>query len=467
MTIFADRSAAEAFFFESARHLQNGDMAQAEACLREAVRIAPAFAEAHTNLGFICEQQGRWAEAEASYRQALALNPTCAQTHQNIGVLLAKQKRFQEAEAAYRQALLINPHHHAAWSNLGALYASLRRDSEAENCHRTAIRLNEEYRAAYFNLSYLLLRQGRFDEGWQCLEKRNWYATQERYFTCPRWRGEALAGKSILISFEAGHGDMIQFCRYAAVLKARGAARITLLCHPDLKILFLTLEAVDNVMAFDEQVPASGWDYWTPPFSIPFYCGTRLETIPASLPYLHALPERLAKWRAKLPVAGLRVGLAWKGNPLFENDADRSLPDLKILAPLWTVAGVHFISLQKGAGEDEATHPPAGQPLLDLGLAIEDFADTAAIIQMLDLVICVDTAVAHLAGALGKSCWILLPEYKTDWRWLTGREDSPWYPGCVRLFRQKEMGNWRTVVFDLQIALSQWQDAFRSNPADR
>jgi hypothetical protein len=146
----------------------------------------------------------------------------------------------------------------------------------------------------------------------------------------------------------------------------------------------------------------------------------------------------------------------WKGSTQFENDADRSLPSLDVLAPLWTVADVNFISLQKGAGEDEAAQPPKGLPLLNLGYQLEDFADTAAVVTSLDLVICVDTAIAHLAGALGKPCWVLLPEYKTDWRWLTERTDSPWYPVNMRLFRQPAMGNWATVIAEVVIALKQF-----------
>jgi hypothetical protein len=203
-------------------------------------------------------------------------------------------------------------------------------------------------------------------------------------------------------------------------------------------------------------MPAEGWDCWTPMLSLPLHCGTRLNSIPATLPYLQAMPERRARWQARLPTQGLRVGLVWKGNPRFENDADRSLSGLELLAPLGAVAGVQFISLQKGEGEDQARHPPAGLSLLHLGSEIEDFADTAAIVAGLDLVICVDTAVAHLAGALGRPCWVLLPHYKTDWRWLEGRSDSPWYPGLLRLFRQGPGEDWTAVVEEVRLALADW-----------
>jgi hypothetical protein len=327
----------------------------------------------------------------------------------------------------------------------------MKREEEAERCYRTAMNLDDGYAKARFNLSYLLLRQGRFEEGWRCLEARDSYAALAAHLACPRWQGEALSGKSLLIGYEAGHGDMIQFCRYAAVLKAQGALSITIICHPALKTLFATLDGVDTIISLDEQIPTSDWDFWTPLFSIPYHCKTRSDSIPAAIPYLHAAPQHIARWASILPADGLRVGLAWKGNPQFENDADRSLPGLDVLAPLSTVAGVRFISLQKGAGEDEARR--AGFPVLHLGSRMKNFADTAAIVANLDLVICVDTALAHLAGALGKPCWVLLPDYKADWRWLTGRTDSPWYPGAVRLFRQPAMGNWTAVIAEVRSAL--------------
>jgi len=453
---------AEALFFAANAQWAARELAQAEASFREAIGLIPAFAEAHANLALLLDQSGRKAEAEKHYRQALDCNPDCVQTLLNFGAMLAQQKRFAEAEQAYRRALALRPDSAVAWSNLGVLQACCKDEAAAESSYRRAIALDADYALARFNFSYLLLRQGRFDEGWACLEARNWYAPLERHLACPRWRGEDLGGKSVLIGFEAGHGDMIQFCRYASVLKERGAARVDLLCHPGLKTLFATLAGVDQVIALDGELPATAWDYWTPPLSLPFHCRTRLKTIPASLPYLHADPDKAAQWARALRAApvegvgsrGLRVGLVWKGNPLFENDADRSLPGLHMLAALGELAGVRFFSLQKGAGEDDAANPPTGLPLANLGPQLADFSDTAAVIANLDLVISVDTAVAHLAGAMGQPCWLLLPDYKTDWRWLTGRSDSPWYPGLMRLFRQPAGGGWVPVVDEVKDALA-------------
>jgi Tfp pilus assembly protein PilF len=448
-------NSAPALFEQGCEHLAAGDAASAEASWRAALQLDPDLAEAHANLGFVLDERGALDEAEACYRRAIALNPDLAQVHLNFGVMLAGQKRLAEAQAAFKTATQLDPNSASAWSNLGGLYAGMKRDGEAEACCRQAMALDQSYAKARFNLAYVLLRQGRFEEGWLCLESRDWYLALQSHLDCPRWRGEPLQGRRLLIGYEAGHGDMIQFVRYAAVLKAQGAAHISLLCHPALKTLFASLNGVDEVIAFDEELPVAAWDCWTPLLSIPYHCQTRLDSIPADIPYLRASAEHLQEWLPLLPADGVRVGLVWRGSPAFENDVDRSLPGLDVLLPLGRVKGVQFISLQKGAGEDQAQHPPAGLPLLHLGSRIEDFADTAAIVSSLDLVICVDTAVAHLAGALGKPCWVLLPDYKTDWRWLESCTDSPWYPS-MRLFRQSTAGNWADVVAAVQAALAQF-----------
>ncbi|SMC24353.1 Tfp pilus assembly protein PilF [Andreprevotia lacus DSM 23236] len=448
----SNQALAEALFFEGNRHLAAAEHAAAAACFREAVTLAPQLAEAHANLGFLLEQTGQLDEAEACYRQAMAILPDCLQLYLNLGALLMARKDFGAAEALYRQALRFAAGDPALWSNLGVLLACLQRDDEAEQCHRTALAINPDYANARFNLAYVLLRHGRFDEGWASLEARDWYERLAQYFEFPRWQGEPLAGRSVLIGFEAGHGDMIQFCRYAAELKRMGAEQITVVCHPGLKTLFGSMIGVDEVYSLHDDVPTRGWDYWTPPLSLPYYCQTRLDTIPATVPYLQAEPARVAAWATRLPAARLRVGLAWLGNPRFENDADRSLSALDILAPLAAVPGIQFISLQKGRGEDVSA--PIGMALQSYAGELGDFADTAALIANLDLVISVDTAVGHLAGALGKPCWLMLPDYRADWRWLTGRDDTPWYPH-TRLFRQPPGGGWGPVVTQLAEALGQ------------
>lgn len=406
------------------------------------------------SLGYLKEQQGAYAEAEFHYRLAIALMPDHAQLHQNLGVVLLKMKRFDESEAATRAALELAPESPSAWSQLGVLLACVKREQDAEQCYRHALALDPEHARARFNLAYVLLRQGRFDEGWPLLEARWQFDAFTHPFACPRWNGEPLKGRSIVVTLEAGQGDMIHFCRYAAQLKKRGALRVAVICHAALKRLFATLEGVDVVYAPDEAIPANGWDYWTHPMRLPLLLGADAGAGDTT-PYLAAEPELVRHWAGRLPSQGLRVGLAWKGNPHFENDADRSLPSLQTLAPLATVPA-HFVSLQKGPGEDEAMDPPVGMQLYAAGPQLSDFADTAAVIANLDLVISVDTAVAHLAGAMGKPCWLLLPDYRCDWRWMTDRGDTPWYPS-KRLFRQPEGGSWAPVIAEVVAGLRRLQ----------
>lgn len=441
---------ADALFDEGFRLLGEGAFGRAQECFRAAIGLAPGFLEAHANLAWALEQEGALAQAEASYRSALELDPERVELSRNLGVLLVRQKRFAEAEAVYRRALRRHPGFAPVWANLGVLLADCGREAQAETCFRRALALDPECSEAHYNLGYLQLRRGEFEPGWRGREARSGslFAGQLGF---PRWQGEDLAGRSLLMVAQAGHGDMIQFCRYAALLKARGAARIGVLCQVALKRLFRSLDGVDQVFGLDEPLPGSGWDFWAQPLSLPMHCGTRLESIPATIPYLHPEPDLVAAWRTRLPADGVRVGLVWQGSAQFESNADRSLSTLALLEPLGAVPGARFISLQKGAGAAEP--PPAGLPLVSLGGLIGDFADSAAIMASLDLVISVDTAAAHLAGALGRPCWVLLPEYRTDWRWLTQRTDSPWYPGCMRLFRQGR-GGWPALIPELAGALA-------------
>lgn len=451
------RAVAESLFTQAAQWLQRGDHAQAELLLSEALVLAPDLAEAHANLAWLLDRSGRVARAVDHYRQALHLQPDNAQVWVNYGAVLTEQRRLGEAQAAYQQALQADPLLVDAWCNLGATQAQAHADVQAERSLNQALALNPEHASAHFNLACLLLRQGRWELGWQHLEWRTWYRAFEAELSCPRWRGESLAGRSLLVGYEAGHGDVIQFCRYVPLLAAAGAARVGIVCQPALQSLLRSLPGVDGVMPFDGPWPRQGWDCWVPLLSLPGLMGSRPDKLPAHLPYVQPDAARVPYWEAQFsqicPRPTLRVGLVWQGNPDFENDAQRSLSSLAVLAPLWSVPGVSFVSLQKGTGESQADVPPPGQPLWALGGQLQDFADTAAALTQLDLVISVDTAVAHLAGALGKPCWLMLPAHLTDWRWLQRRDDSPWYPGVMRLFRQTRTDDWTDVVYALRQAL--------------
>ena len=445
---------AEQLFFDGNRYLLAHDYPHAEACFREAVTIAPRLGAAHANLGWLLERADASDEADACYRRALTLAASDVQIHLNYGAFLAAHDRFLEAEAVYVRALALDPGSAPVWSNLGALFAQTGRFEDAEGSCRMSMRLDPAYAKARINLAYLCLRQGRFEEGWEHFEARTWKSELGGRVDAPHWTGQALEGRAVLVGHEGGYGDMIQFCRYVAVLKQRGARRVALLCPPALERLFASLDGVDEVLSSDEPLPRSGWDCWTSLMSIPYHCKTRLDSIPAAALYLRAEPAAIERWKHELPGDGVRVGLVWKGNPAFENDRARSLPSLDLLAPLGRIAGAAFVSLQTERVDSGSSRGREALRLAEPACGVRSFADTAALIANLDLVISVDTAVAHLAGALGKPCWILLPEQMPDWRWLTERSDSPWYPRTARLFRQGARGEWKPVVAVLGAALA-------------
>jgi tetratricopeptide (TPR) repeat protein len=430
---------------------------EAEEVYRQALAILPDDASLNTNLGLLLENRGQPAEAEQYQRYALALSPESAEIASNAAGLLAKIGREEEAEALYRKAIALNPNFSTAHSNLGVLLVDMEREAEAEGCFREALRIQPDYLQGGLNLGQLLLTQGRLAEAWPLYENRQYLYTRGKTAapltpdTCPQWQGESLVGKSILVMPEQGLGDEIQFSRYLAWLKAQGPERLLLVCRPNQLALMQTLAGPDAVVSLPEAKPhLAGYDYWTFLLSLPRYAGTTLETIPNRVPYLHPDAQRVERLSPWLAGTGLRVGLIWQGNPKHSNDADRSLPGLETLAPLWQVDGVRFFSLQL---TPEAAWPTA-QPLVDLSPAICDFADTAALLSQLDLLISVDSSVAHLAGALGVPCWLLLPHYKSDWRWLKARDDTPWYPH-TRLFRQSRRSDWSGPLAAVSAALAE------------
>ncbi|MBF0126932.1 MAG: tetratricopeptide repeat protein [Magnetococcales bacterium] len=431
---------------------------EAEPPCRQALRLQPDHVEALNNLGIILKNLHRHPEAETAYRQALRLAPEHVEVLSNLGVLLYARRRFQDAEALYRQALARQPDHVTTLYNLGIVLWEQKRFPEAVDAYRRTLDLQPDHADAQWNLSLLFLVLGRFPEAWPLFEARTHPNISEtNSFTIeagfPRWRGEDLTGRSLLIVPEQGYGDQIQFCRFAALLKDKGAAKISLACKPPLWSLFQSLTGVELLWAQEDPRAYPPHDFWTLPLSLPLHLNTTLQTLPAKLPYLRPPTERISHWATRITGNGYRVGLVWKGNPGFNNDTRRSLPGLPQMAPWWEIPGVIFFSLQKGNGEAEARHPPLRQPIHHCADEIRDFADTAAIIHALDLVISCDTAVAHLAGAMGKPCWVLLPARGTDWRWLHEREDSPWYPGVMRLFRQTTPGDWSGVVRRVVAAL--------------
>ena len=437
-------------------------MTEAEAAYRRTLALSPDFASAHYNLGKVLQATKRLSEAESCFRRALELWPDSVDTYNNLGLLLHELKRLDEAESAYRRALALQPENSDIYNNLGNLLKETSRIDESEAAYRLSLRLDPTNAITFYNLGLLLLGLGRLEEAWFFHDYYYQVPIQKSLdgvFGPPYrlWRGESLEGKSLLIWPEHGYGDYIQCARYVPMLKKRGVSKLTLVCAPALEPLLETVQGVDAIVTDPASVAAV--DYWTFPLNLPLRFGTSLQTVPDRQPYLQAAPARLERWRGRLSCEGRKVGLVWKGNAINLNDCNRSLPNLATLAPLWDVPGVNFFSLQKGQGEEEAQQAAAAGKLVALGNEIADFADTAAIVAQLDLLICVDTAAAHVAGALGKPCWVLLPKFGTDWRWLMDRTDSPWYPQGMRLFRQTDLSDWSATVEAVRAALQEWMTA--------
>jgi tetratricopeptide (TPR) repeat protein len=420
-------------------HEAQGNLDEVIAAYQRALVIKPNFAGVHGNLGNAFLAQGKPDLAIAAYRRALAIDPNIAEFHNSLGIALKTLGRFAEAVIAYRRALALKPDYVEAHSNLGSVLQSLGKFTEALASYERAESIDPNYAEAHYNESLVQLLLGKFSIGWKKYEHRK---REARNFARPEWRGEtSLAGKSILLYAEQGLGDTLQFIRYVPLVAARGAT-IYLEVQPSLKDLLSPFPRVKATYGKGDALP--DFDCCCPLLSLPFVFATRLNSIPVNVPYLDAPAESVKKWRGTLaPVKAPQVGLVWAGNPFHKNDRHRSIP-LEQFQVVFDEPAVRFVGLQKLLTPTDGELLARRPEVVNLAPDIKNFADTAAIIAELDLVITVDTSVAHLAGALGKPTWVLLP-LVPDWRWLLDRDDSPWYPG-VRLFRQPAMHDWDSVL---------------------
>jgi len=415
---------------------------EAAASYRQAVAHKPDFALAHHNLGNVLERLRQWPEAEKSYRRAIELAPELAEAYNNLGVLLQQQGRWEEAVECYSQALRLRPDMAEAHNGLGVALQWGNRDAEALICYEKALALRPEFPEAHYNRATLWLRQGNFEQGWPEYEwRRRLSDVPWRRFPQPLWDGAPLAGRTILLHAEMGLGDTVQFARYVPLVAERGG-RVVLECQPRLVPLMESLGGVAEVVPAGAPLPK--FDIRLPLLSLPRVFGTTVASIPSQVPYLGAPAERIRFWRERIGAApGLRVGLAWAGNPDSKTARKRFMP-VANLAPLARSPSLRLFSLQRGPQAEELNSLPPGLKVTPLEEETDAITDTAAIILNLDLVISVDTMVAHLAGALGKPVWVLLA-YSPEWRWMLGRRDSPWYP-TARLFRQARLGDWNDVM---------------------
>lgn len=432
---------------------------EALASFNQALVHQSRHVDAFNNRGIVLQDMNRHGEALASFNQAIALRPDNADALNNRGNTLDALDKPDEALADIERALELRPNFAMAWNNRGVVLRNLNRLEDALQSTDRALALQPEYPDAHWNRSLVLLMQGDFRRGWTEYEWRLRLPSLghlPRPFMQPRWSGgEHVCGKVIFVYAEQGLGDTIQFCRYVSPLAARGA-RVLLEVQRPLRTLLTGLAGVDELLCPGDELPP--FDFHSPLLSLPLAFATDLESIPAPRSYLAADTVRVAAWRSRLdkPRADApcrRIGLVWAGSPSLTQDRHRSIP----LASLLSLAapGLQFCSLQKDLRAGDRELLAANPEILHFGDEFCDFADTAALIENLDLVITVDTAVAHLAGALGKPVWIL-QRFSPDFRWLLGRDDSPWYPSA-RLFRQPQRGDWDSVISELAAALEHFQ----------
>ena len=418
-----------------------------------AIALKPDSAGIYNNRGVVLANRVRFDDALASYDRAIALKADYAQAHYNRGIALQEIRRFDEARAAFDRAIALKPDYAQAYNNRGALLQGMRRLDEALADFDKAISLRADFAEAYCNRSYCLLQMGRFAEGWRLHEWRNKVEqpVARRSFLQPLWLGaENISGATLFVHCEQGLGDTIQFCRYGKLLKARGADVVMSVQEP-LHRLLRQAEPGIRIVRQDE-VP-SAFDFHCPMMSLPLAFGTTLETIPSERRYIASDESQRQAWNARLPPPTKpRIGLVWSGNAKQKNDHNRSV-GLPALAPLFSV-DAHWIALQKEFRQDDAGPLQERPQIVCFGDELKDLSDTAAVIDLVDLVITVDTGVAHLAGAMGKPTWILL-SFNADWRWLLDRDDSPWYP-TARLFRQDRLAAWESVVTRVHEALAEF-----------
>jgi tetratricopeptide (TPR) repeat protein len=413
---------------------------------REALRLRPSYVEAHSNLGNAFLGQRKYDEAMASYREALRLDPKYAEAHYNLGLALAEQGELEQGIASYREALRLRPEYVEAVDNLGNALLAQGKTDEAMGHYDEILRRRPDSPEAHMSRALALLLRGDYAEGWQEYEWR-WRCKEfgGPPYPKPRWDGSSLAGRTILLHCEQGLGDTLQFVRYAPLVKQRGGTAI-LACPKVLTRLLATCPGIDRIVPQGGGDPPD-FDCYAPLLSLPGILGTTRDNIPANVPYLSADPALVQHWRRELaPVRGFKIGIAWQGNPKYKADRLRSVP-LVQFEPLARVPGVQLISLQKGPGTEQLAAASDRFRVIDLGGRLDErtgpFLDTAAVVRNLDLVVAPDTALTHLAGALGAPVWAAL-SYAPHWVWGRDRTGSPWYP-ATRLFRQTKWGDWEEV----------------------
>jgi Flp pilus assembly protein TadD len=418
--------------------------------IRKALQFRPIdIASAHFNLGWALYENGQLDEAITHSCRAIELKPFLAEAHCNLGAALYKKGQLDEAITHYQKALEINPSFTTAYCSLGWALHEKGQHNEAIVHYRKFIETNPQSATANLELSVLLLLLGNFKEGWakyECRFKTYDYQTSSSH---PLWDGSVFEGRTISLYAEQGLGDTIQFVRYAPLIAQKGA-KVIIHCQRELVPLIRNAQGITKAAVQGEEF--CEFDFYYPLLSLPLLFNTTLESIPAKVPYIKVDYLLVQKWRNKIQAddSKLKIGLAWAGSPKHRNDHNRSC-HLDVFSSLSEFSNISFYSLQKGSASEQTKNVPKGMKFIDYTEEIIDFSDTAALMENLDLIISVDTSVVHLAGALGKRVWTLLP-FVPDWRWMLNKEDSPWYP-TMRLFRQPSSGDWYSVIAEVKSEL--------------
>jgi tetratricopeptide (TPR) repeat protein len=437
-------------------HFDRGELEEAYSCYQRALAIRPNFIDAANNLADVFQKRGQIDQAISCLRQAMSINPNFADTYNNLGRMLVEKNLLDEALGFFNQAYTRRANYVEAVTNIANVMYRKNRLDDAIAYSRQALNIQPDYASAHWNMGLSLLCKGRFHEGWKEFAWRSQVKELRgihRQFLQPMWDGRNLNGQTLLLHSEQGFGDTIQFIRYLPKVTARGA-RVIVDCRPELIELMKQNFQADQWITRNDPLPA--FDLQCPLMSLPMVLGTTLANIPSEVPYIVADAGKTAMWKERLKgQVGLKVGMVWAGLPEHDNDRNRSLP-FQLLEPLLAIVGITFISLQKGkaAAQMNQSRSKSNASLgnmIDWTSDLGDFSDTAALLANLDLVVTVDTAMAHLAGAMGKPVWVLLP-FSPDWRWMLDRDDSPWYP-TMRLLRQRQLGDWNDPIQQASAAL--------------